>query len=139
MYAALAITLTPPSWHNHWGPGPWWPCLSSIMLVAIIDHAGPDSILQRSFIWRFPQYLGRISSSLYLCHGVTLYTIGLKTANLCFRLFNDKTDWRYGFSLTMSAAVVMLLLFWISDVFTGRSTGPRVDSKGKKATNAVLR
>ncbi|KAL9025319.1 MAG: hypothetical protein Q9196_005833 [Gyalolechia fulgens] len=117
-YSTLATTLTPPSWQNHWGPGRWWPCLSSIMLVAIIDQAGSDSIFQRQFTRRFPQYLGRISFSLYLCHGVTIYTVGIRIANFFFGVFGDDTNLRYGTSLTMSALVVMPLLFWMSDVFT---------------------
>ncbi|KAI4152493.1 MAG: hypothetical protein L6R39_001799 [Caloplaca ligustica] len=117
-YATLATTLTPESWRNHFGAGRWWPHLSSIMLVAVIDRAGPDSWYQKLFTYRFPQYLGRISFSLYLCHGVTLYTIGLRVANLCFHLFGSETNLRYGFSLVVSGAVVVPLLFWISDVFT---------------------
>lgn len=117
-YATLATSLTPESWRNHWGPGRWWPCLSSLMLVAIIDHAGADSIFQKQFTYRFPQYLGRISFSLYLCHGVTLYTLGLRVVNLAFQLLGSETDLRYGFSLVVSGVVVVPLLFWISDVFT---------------------
>ncbi|KAI4284290.1 MAG: hypothetical protein L6R35_004943 [Caloplaca aegaea] len=117
-YATLANSLTPASWGNHWGPGRWWPCLSSIMLVALIDHAGPESFLQRLFTYRFPQYLGRISFSLYLCHAFTIYTLGLRVANLCFHLFGSATSSRYGFSLLISSAVFAPWLFWISDVFT---------------------
>ncbi|KAL9010257.1 MAG: hypothetical protein Q9173_004789 [Seirophora scorigena] len=117
-YATLATSLTPASWSNHWGPGRWWPCLSSIMLVALLDHAGPKSYLQQLFTYRFPQYLGRISFSLYLCHGVTIYTLGLRVANTCFYLFGSATGFRYGFSLLVSSAIVVPALFWISDVFT---------------------
>ncbi len=117
-YATLATSLTPKSWRSHFGPGRWWPCLSAIMLVAILDHAGPDSCYQKLFTHRFPQYLGRISFSFYLCHGVTLYTIGLRVANLTFRLLGSQTNLRYGFSLLVSGCIVMPLLFWISDVFT---------------------
>ena len=117
-YATLSTSLTPPSWHNHWGPGRWWPCLSSLMLVAIIDHAGSESIIQRCFTWRFPQYLGRISFSLYLCHGMMLYSLGLRVTNLCFFLFGRKSTFRYGFSLSIGTCVFVPVLFWVSDVFT---------------------
>lgn len=117
-YATLATSLTPPSWRSHWGPGRWWPCLSSLLLVGVIDHAGMDSFLQRLFTYRFPQYLGRISFSLYLCHGVTLYTLGVRVASLCFHMFGSETNLRSGFSLLVSGSVVVPLLFWISDIFT---------------------
>ncbi|KAI4195352.1 MAG: hypothetical protein LQ350_007249 [Teloschistes chrysophthalmus] len=117
-YKTLSTTLTPLSWRSRPGPGRWWPCLSSLLLVAIIDHAGPNSILQHLFTNKFSQYLGRISFSFYLCHGLTLYTIGLRTVRFFFGIIGDKTDFQYGCSLTLGAMVVIPLLFWISDVFT---------------------
>lgn len=43
-YITLSTTLTPKEWSNHWGPGRFWPCLAAMMLVAVIDHAGADSV-----------------------------------------------------------------------------------------------
>ena len=117
-YSTLSTTLTPESWGNHWGPGRWWPCLSSIMLVTLIDFAGPESILQRPFTGRFPQYLGQISFSLYLCHGVVLYTMGLRIVRCFLKVIGDTTNFRYGCSLLLGATIVIPLLFWISDIFT---------------------
>ncbi|KAL8728437.1 MAG: hypothetical protein Q9166_005399 [cf. Caloplaca sp. 2 TL-2023] len=117
-YVTLSTTLTPASWMNHWGPGRWWPCLSSILLVAVIDNAGSDAFYQRLFTYRFPQYLGRVSFSLYLCHGVTLYTVGLRTANFFLGIFGDKTGLQYGLALVVSGMIMVPILFWVSDVFT---------------------
>lgn len=117
-YKTLSTRLTPPSWVNHPGPGRWWTCLSSMMLVAIIDYAGPDSFLQHLFTNRFSQYLGRISFSFYICHGPALYTIGIRTVRFFFSIVGDQTDFQYGCSLALGAMVVVPLLFWISDVFT---------------------
>ncbi|KAL8648269.1 MAG: hypothetical protein Q9210_005093 [Variospora velana] len=56
-YATLAISLTPASWANHFGPGRWWPCLSSIMLVALIDHAAVQCSQQRKLALLIPLLL----------------------------------------------------------------------------------
>ncbi|KAL8685689.1 MAG: hypothetical protein Q9218_007600 [Villophora microphyllina] len=117
-YKILSTTLTPQTWANHWGPGRLWPCLSAMMLVAIIDYAGSDSFLQILFTNRFSQYLGRISFSFYLCHGFTLYTLGLRTVRFFFGIIGDKTSFPYGCSLVLGGMVVIPLLFWIADIFT---------------------
>ncbi|KAL8771410.1 MAG: hypothetical protein Q9209_003078 [Squamulea sp. 1 TL-2023] len=117
-YVTLSTVLTPKSWGNHFGPGRWWPCLSSMMLVAVIDHAGADSLFQRIFTFRFPQYLGRISFSLYLCHGATIYTLGLRTVNFFMGIFGFQTYLQYGSALIVSGMIVIPILFWLSDVFT---------------------
>ena len=96
----------------------WWPCLASLMLVTVIDHAGSESFFQKVFTFRFPQYLGRISFSIYLCHGVTIYTLGLRTTNFFVGVFGRETDLRYGTALMISGMIVVPILFWISDVFT---------------------
>ncbi|KAL8713678.1 MAG: hypothetical protein Q9220_002204 [cf. Caloplaca sp. 1 TL-2023] len=117
-YATLATTLTPHSWSNHFGPGRWWPCLSAILLVATIDSAGPDSVFQQLFTYRFPQYLGRISFSFYLCHGAVLYTVGLRTQRFFSGVLGDETIVVYCWSLLLGACITVPFLFWISDVFT---------------------
>lgn len=43
----FSITLTPSSWRSHWGASRFWACISSVMVVAVIDHAGPTSWMQR--------------------------------------------------------------------------------------------
>ncbi|KAL8787743.1 MAG: hypothetical protein Q9213_002063 [Squamulea squamosa] len=117
-YVTLSTVLTPASWGSHFSPGRWWPCLSSMMLVAVIDHAGAESLFQRIFTFRFPQYLGRISFSLYLCHGATIYSLGLRTVNFFVGIFGSQTYLQYGSALVVSAMIVIPILFWLSGVFT---------------------
>ncbi|KAL8948057.1 MAG: hypothetical protein Q9222_005724 [Ikaeria aurantiellina] len=117
-YATLATTLTPRSWMDHFGPGRWWPCLSAILLVATIDSAGPDSIYQQLFTYRFQQYLGRISFSLYLCHGAIIYTVGLRAQRFFSGVLGEETGAIFGCSMVLGAGITLPFLFWMSDVFT---------------------
>ncbi len=117
-YITLATTLTPESWHSHWGPGRWWPTWGAILLVATLDHAGPKSGFQRLFTSGFGQFLGDISFSLYLLHGIAIYTIGVRVVKLFTEIFGDQTREAYVVSLALGAVVTMPFLFWISQLFT---------------------
>ena len=117
-YITLATTLTPEGWHSQWGPGRWWPTWGAILFVATLDHAGEKSIFQRIFTSRFAQFLGDISFSLYLLHGITIYTVGVRVVKFFTEIFGDQTREGYVLSLILGAAITLPFLFWISLLFT---------------------
>ncbi len=117
-YVTLASILTPQSWKNHWGPGRWWPTWGAILFIATADQAGPQSILQRAFTTRFAQFLGDISFSLYLLHGITIYSVGVRLMNFVGEILGHDTDIGYVSSLLLSTGMTLVFLFWVSRVFT---------------------
>ena len=117
-YITLATTLTPKGWHTHWGPGRWWPTWGAILLIATLDDAGAKSIFQRVFTSRFGQFLGDIAFSLYLLHGITIYTVGVRVVKFFTEIFGAETREGYVVSLALGTAVTLPFLFWISQLFT---------------------
>ena len=117
-YITLATTLTPQSWHSHFGPQRWWPTWGAILLIATIDHAGQKSIYQRILRTPCAQYLGEISFSLYLLHGMTIYTVGVRVVKFFTEIFGSDTREGYVVSLVFGTGITLPLLFWISQLFT---------------------
>ena len=117
-YITLSTALTPEGWHSHWGPGRWWPTWGAILLIATLDHAGPKSIFQRVFMSKFGQFLGDISFSLYLLHGITIYTVGVRVVKFFTEVFGDETREGYVVSLALGPAITLPFLLWISQLFT---------------------
>jgi peptidoglycan/LPS O-acetylase OafA/YrhL len=117
-YMTLANYLTPEWWKSHWGPGRWWPTIGAIMLIATLDQVGPDSVFQQVFTSNFAQFLGDISFSLYLLHGITLYSVGVRVVNMCTSILGGEEPFWYVVSLILSLGIVLPFLFWISRLFT---------------------
>ena len=114
----FSITLTPPSWRSHWGASRFWACISSVMLVAVIDHAGPKSWMQRIFRTRGAQYLGNISFSLYLVHGAMVHSFGKWLEGVMFRVIGDEGPLQHGLAIAGIYVIWIPVVFWLSDVFT---------------------
>jgi len=54
--------------HEH-----FWLCIGALLLLFTLTSS---PFLQKPFTWSFPQYLGDISYSLYIVHGMVLFTLG---------------------------------------------------------------
>ncbi|KUJ10506.1 uncharacterized protein LY89DRAFT_596299 [Mollisia scopiformis] len=73
-YHAFLIPCTPALWEPIFlGREHYWLTLGSLLLVFTLTNS---PTLQRPFTTSFAQYLGRISYSLYIIHGMVLFTIG---------------------------------------------------------------
>ncbi|KPI45988.1 uncharacterized protein AB675_664 [Cyphellophora attinorum] len=125
-YITLATTLTPATWMSHFGPSRWWATLGATLLILSIDSAGPQSIYQRLLSSRFPQWLGEISFSLYLAHGVVLFSLGSRALRFFCGLLEidmsrgaagEERLW-YAVALLGMSAVTAPVLFGISEVMT---------------------
>lgn len=53
---------------------------------------------------------------MYLCHGGTLYTFGLRTTEFFVRILT-RNYLDYAVASIVSGMVVVPILFWVSDVF----------------------
>jgi peptidoglycan/LPS O-acetylase OafA/YrhL len=94
-------------------PDHFWIPLGSAWLVFTIDRA---SHLQAIFTHRFPQYLGRISYSLYLVHGPLLWTLGRAAAVSAVGLTGRSTNELYCFGIFLSACVFWPVTIWVADI-----------------------
>ncbi|ETN40957.1 uncharacterized protein HMPREF1541_05237 [Cyphellophora europaea CBS 101466] len=125
-YITLTTTLTPPGWEGHFGPGRWWPVLSSVLLVLTLDHAGPESIYQRVFVSNFAQWLGDISFALYLCHAAVLYSVSSRAVRWGCAIMsvdygtgiNGQGGPSYFVVLVGATMITVPILVWMSEVLT---------------------
>lgn len=94
----------------------FYPCLGSVFMMLAITYS-PH--LQKSFERTFPQYLGRISFSLYLLHTQILTTLGIRVFTAAMR-FVGGGEGQVGFAMgmAMGGAVMFPFTFWAADVFT---------------------
>lgn len=121
-----------PGWVTLWNmiPGKgreevrlYWPSWGAIMMVWSTSCSKP---LRRLFNNRLAQYLGYISYSMYLMHGMVLNTVGFAVMNIA-----DGTIGRdhiankaVGFGMGLTASI--LTTIWLADVFTRAVDEPLV-------------
>ena len=73
-YHNFLIPYTPSIWesvalgHEH-----FWLCIGALLLLFTLTNS---PTMQRPFTWALPQYLGDVSYSLYIVHGMVLFTLG---------------------------------------------------------------
>lgn len=94
-------------------PDYFWIPLAALWLIFTVDRA-PH--LQRIFMCRFPQFLGRISYSLYLVHNPLLYALGWHLGVWCTRITGRETDLQHCLGIAMAASLFWLLTFWAADL-----------------------
>ncbi|KAH0359582.1 hypothetical protein KCU65_g9876, partial [Aureobasidium melanogenum] len=121
-----------PGWITLWNiiPGKdreevrlYWPIWGAIMLVWSTSCSGS---LRELFDNRVAQYLGYISYSMYLVHGLVLNTVGYAVINITNGAIGaDHTaNKAIGFGMGLTASV--LTTIWLADVFTRAVDEPLV-------------
>lgn len=74
LYHNFLVPWTPEIWEPIWlGREHFWLAIGSLLLVFALSNS---TTLQKPFCSRFAQYLGDISYSLYIVHGMVLFTLG---------------------------------------------------------------
>lgn len=92
----------------------YWVNWAAVLLVWATSNS---SILQRIFTNRVSQYLGRISFSLYLCHGVVIHTLHYSLMPALWEITGRDTFVQRETAFAVSATVVTVVLVWVSDLF----------------------
>lgn len=92
----------------------YWCNWGAMMLVWSTSNS---AILQKIFTNRVSQYLGRISFSLYLCHGMIIHTLHYALMPALWQVTGRDTYVQQEIGFAISAAVVTVVLIWVSDVF----------------------
>ncbi|KAG9670004.1 hypothetical protein KCU87_g7439, partial [Aureobasidium melanogenum] len=121
-----------PGWITLWNmiPGKsreevrlYWPSWGAIMLVWSTSCSRP---LKKMFDNRVAQYLGYISYSMYLVHGLVLNTVGYGVINIANGAIGaDHTaNKAIGFGMGLTASI--LTTIWLADFFTRAVDEPLV-------------
>ncbi|KAL7628338.1 hypothetical protein AAE478_002539 [Parahypoxylon ruwenzoriense] len=91
----------------------FWLSLAAVWVVLTIDRT---PFLQAVFTCRFPQYLGRISYSLYLVHLPILHSFGFRTGKFFVGLTGSDTEIRYFSGILASAVLFWSITIWVADL-----------------------
>lgn len=109
---SFLFDIMPTSYRTHL-PDNFWLPVGAVWLVFTVDRA---PWLQRIFAKPFPQYLGKISYSLYLVHGPILWTWGRWLARACVRSIGHETDTQWFWGIALSACIFWPTLIWSADL-----------------------
>ncbi|KAK0765609.1 hypothetical protein N5P37_001546 [Trichoderma harzianum] len=99
-------------------PNRFLPNLGGILLVSLLTHTEQNnaaiSWLLNSFI---PQYLGRISYSLYIVHGPLIHTVGYAVFTFFWTVSGTDEVWRYVIGFISGYLVLLAVVLYVSDIF----------------------
>ncbi|GAW23812.1 hypothetical protein ANO14919_133890 [Xylariales sp. No.14919] len=99
-------------------PFRFWPDIGGVILVALIIHTSPSNVLIRWFLnSEIPQYLGRISYSLYILHGPMIHVVGYAIFPFFWTLTGREETWRYILGFLAAYTVFVGIIVWVADVF----------------------
>ncbi|KAK5999472.1 hypothetical protein QM012_005473 [Aureobasidium pullulans] len=104
-------------------PKRYWPGWGAILLVWSTSCFKP---LQRLFDNRFAQYLGKISFSLYIVHGVVMFTIGFALMNTFDGFFGREDGITRAIGFGVGSGATLFFTVWLADVFTRAVDEPSV-------------
>ncbi|KAK4455389.1 acyltransferase family-domain-containing protein [Podospora aff. communis PSN243] len=94
------------------------PNLGGIILVALVAHATPSNWMVATLLnARLPQYLGRISYSLYIVHGPLIHTLGYAVFPLFWSITGREETWRYVVGFAAAYVVLVGTVVLVADVF----------------------
>lgn len=96
-----------------------------------------EPILQRLFATPALRYLGSISYSLYLTHGILIRVVGGRIMNLAWRQIGTQ-GWQFNVAFALGSALLLPLVFWVADVFERAVEAPCIRlSKWIETTSQV--
>ncbi|KAI0514736.1 acyltransferase family-domain-containing protein [Xylaria bambusicola] len=99
-------------------PFRFWPNIGGIILVYLIAHTLPSNLLIQWLLnSSIPQYLGRISYSLYIIHGPMIHTAGYALFPQLWTITGREETWRYVLGFATAYIVFIALIVWLADVF----------------------
>jgi peptidoglycan/LPS O-acetylase OafA/YrhL len=102
----------------------FWLAMGALLIVGAMVFL-PS--VQSVFRTRPVRYLGRISFSLYLVHGLGNRTVGKAILGLCWRHIGKEGHWAFTISFVVSTALYFPILVWVSDMFWRAVDIPSMD------------
>ncbi|KAL3420475.1 hypothetical protein PVAG01_08974 [Phlyctema vagabunda] len=92
----------------------FWPIMGSCLLIWSVANC---LRLQSLFTTRFAQYLGQVSYSLYLTHGILNDTVEFMVIEKVWAITGKDTVYRYELGWSIMFVVMLPLVFWVADLF----------------------
>ncbi|KAF8861068.1 hypothetical protein BDZ45DRAFT_647964 [Acephala macrosclerotiorum] len=118
IYHLPLVPYTPLIWEPiSLGREHFWLSIGSLLLIFTLVNS---RTLQRPFETTFAQYLGDISYSLYIVHGMVLFTLGTYMQEKWTGQVGEDQwpeSWGYFRAWGMTGVVVMVVGFWAADLF----------------------
>ncbi|KAG9943694.1 hypothetical protein KCU85_g8509, partial [Aureobasidium melanogenum] len=105
-------------------PKRYWPGWGAILLVWSTSCYKP---LQRLFDNRLSQYLGKISFSLYIVHGVVTHTIGYALMNFFDGILGREEAINRAIGFGVGSGAILFFTIWLADLFTRVVDEPSVN------------
>ncbi|CAK7228370.1 hypothetical protein SEUCBS140593_006893 [Sporothrix eucalyptigena] len=93
----------------------FWVPIGAALIVYTVDRT---PALQKMFTHWFPQYIGKISYSLYLVHGGIIFSVGHWAVRHTVGWTGNDTQLRYGLGLALSAIPLWITLIFCADLAT---------------------
>lgn len=94
------------------------PNIGAVMLVSLVVHTRPNNmLLSRLLNSAVPQYLGRISYSLYITHGPLIHTAGYTLFPLFWTVSGQDEPWRYFAGFAVAYLVLVCITVYMADRF----------------------
>ncbi|PYI06048.1 hypothetical protein BO78DRAFT_292293, partial [Aspergillus sclerotiicarbonarius CBS 121057] len=94
------------------------PNLGGIILISLITHTAPSNPVVSTVLNGFiPQYLGRISYSLYIVHGPLTHMIGYHLFKALWTVTGVEQVWRYVVGFLAAYVVLVTIIICIADMF----------------------
>ncbi|KAL7939308.1 acyltransferase family domain-containing protein [Trichoderma chlorosporum] len=98
-------------------PNRFLPSIGSIILVSLVTHTEQDN---EAISWllnsSIPQYLGRISYSLYIVHGPLIHTVGYAVFPFFWTVSGTDEVWRYVIGFISGYLILLGVVLYISDI-----------------------
>ena len=99
------------------------PALGSALLLWLLSHSSPASLIQRTLTSHPAQYLGKISFSLYLMHGPVLHIYGYMVPIWVWRVVDRERVVGFCAGLGVGWICNLLVVLWVADVFNREVDG----------------
>ncbi|KPI42742.1 uncharacterized protein AB675_1717 [Cyphellophora attinorum] len=139
-YQSLTTTFTLPQYRG-WAPmssDSFWPCMSAISMVLLLDFAGPASYLQRLFCTGISQWLGKVSFSMYLWHHFVMQVVYSPVLKAVTDVYGISDPWLPSYQ--SGAAVIGVGLLWLPVLACVSEASTRtLDVWGIKLAKLIMR
>jgi hypothetical protein len=139
-YTSLTTTFTLPQYRG-WAPmssDSFWPCISAISMVLLLDFAGPASYLQNLFCTSLAQWLGKVSFSMYLWHHFVMQVVYSPLLKVVTDVYGISDPWLPSYQ--SGAAVIGIGLLWLPVLGCVSEASTRtLDAWGIKLAKMIMR
>ena len=94
------------------------PNIGGILLVALVAHTSPTNpFISATLNAAIPQYLGRMSYSLYIVHGPLIHTVGYVVFPFFWKITGREETWRYVTGFMAAYFVLVSMIVLVADLF----------------------